>query len=180
MSSDGQRTTALGGASGSLYRRFIVVLAVAVLTAGNASAVASNEPTVIAQSQGGFVLGKLELEVSCTAKANQSLATVTIISRCYTTNGLAAPGDTEAGAVAQAQTAGEVAAGSLGDMTICAEAMSYDKFGVPSDPFFGCQDVNPIADAGTVTVSSGVFTSNADPRRAVDNVIDPLTCCLLP
>jgi len=116
-----------------------------------APALAGNQPTIVAQANGAFVLGGVSLEVTCTAKANQSLVKVTIIRSCYTTNGLRAAGDTETGAVATSATAGSVDPGSLGTMQICAEALSYDQFGIPSDVASYCQDVNPLT-GGAVMV----------------------------
>src|SRR3954451_14900437 len=109
-----------------------VVLAGAMAFSAPAMA-AGNAPTLVAQANGGFVLGQVKLEVSCTAKANQSLVKVTIIEECFTTNGLRAPGDTEVGPVANSVTQGNVDPGSLGSMQICARAISFDQFGIPSD-----------------------------------------------
>lgn len=90
----------------------------------------SGPPTLVLASTSFSMPGVgFEVQATCTAKANQPSAQVTVIEACYTTNGVTAPSRSTAG---YATTTAATGLADIEDWSTCASAYSVDADSVKS------------------------------------------------
>lgn len=124
----------------------------ALSTAGTAAAssdpLADGPPSVVAESTSASAPGLgFQVQITCTAKANQLTAQVTVIEACYTTNGVTAPPRTTAG---YATSTAISAIGRIEDWSVCIRAYSIDANSVKSPVKSVCKPWNQLLGAAVI------------------------------